>query len=44
MLRDLALSLLHRAGYQAIASRLRYHSTHPEAAVALITAIPNQNA
>jgi len=35
MLRDLALSLLHRAGYRAIASRLRYHSVHPQAAVAL---------
>ncbi len=35
MLRDLALSLLHRAGHRAIASRLRYHSVHPQAAVAL---------
>jgi predicted transposase YbfD/YdcC len=35
ILRDLALSLLHRAGYRTIASRLRYHSTHPQAAVAL---------
>jgi predicted transposase YbfD/YdcC len=35
MLRDLALSLLHRAGYRAIVSRLRYHSVHPQAAVAL---------
>jgi predicted transposase YbfD/YdcC len=34
-LRDLALSLLHRAGYHTIASRLRFHSTHPQAAVAL---------
>jgi predicted transposase YbfD/YdcC len=34
-LRDLALSILHRAGYRAIASRLRYHSTHPKEAVAL---------
>lgn len=36
MLRDLALSLLHRAGYRAIASRLRYHSVHPEKSVALL--------
>ena len=34
-LRDLALSLLHRAGHRTIASRLRFHSTHPQAAVAL---------
>jgi len=43
-LRDLALSLLHRAGHRAIASRLRYHSLHPEKAVALLVAKPNQNA
>ena len=43
-LRDLALSLLHRAGHRAIASRLRYHSLHPEKAVALLVANPNQNA
>jgi predicted transposase YbfD/YdcC len=36
MLRDLALSLLHRAGHRAIASRLRYHSAHPKEAVALL--------
>lgn len=44
MLRDLALSLLHQAGFRAIASRLRYHSLHPEKAVALLIAKPNQNA
>lgn len=44
MLRDLALSLLHRAGRRAIASRLRYHSLHPEAAVALLARSPTQNA
>ncbi len=37
IVRDLALSLLHQAGYRAIASRLRYNSTHPEAAIALLT-------
>ncbi len=36
VLRNLALSLLHRAGHHAIASRLRYHSQHPEEAVALL--------
>jgi predicted transposase YbfD/YdcC len=34
-LRDLTLSLLHRAGERAIASRLRYYSVHPKRAVAL---------
>ena len=43
-LRDLALSLLHRAGFRAIATRLRYHSTHPEEAVALLTESSSQNA
>lgn len=43
-LRDLALSLLRQAGFRAIASRLRYHSTHPREAVALLTASPLQNA
>jgi hypothetical protein len=36
LLRDAALSLLHRAGYHAIASRLRYHAQYPEEAVALL--------
>jgi predicted transposase YbfD/YdcC len=44
ILRDLALSLLHQAGFRAIASRLRYHSRHPDAAVALLLANPQQNA
>ena len=44
MLRDLALTLLHQTGFRAIASRLRYHSRHPEAAVALLLANPHQNA
>lgn len=42
--RDLALSLLHIAGYRAIASRLRYHSRHPEAAVNLLLRNKTQNA
>ena len=44
MLRDLALSLLHQAGVRAIASRLRHNSTNPEAALALLTSTPDQNA
>ncbi len=44
ILRDLALSVLHQAGFRAIASRLRYHSTHPEEAVALLLACSSQNA
>lgn len=44
ILRDLALGLLHQAGFRAIASRLRYHSTHPEKAVAMLTACSHQNA
>lgn len=36
MLRDTAVSVLHRAGIRTIAARLRYHSTHPEAALALL--------
>ena len=38
MLRDASLSLLHQVGCRAIASRLRYHSCHPEEAVALLVA------
>lgn len=44
MLRDAALSLLHRAGVRAIAARLRQHSQHPEAAVALVCAPPSTHA
>jgi predicted transposase YbfD/YdcC len=36
LLRDAALSILHRAGIQHIASRLRYHSQHPHEAVTLV--------
>lgn len=36
ILRDTALSLLRLAGITRIASRLRYHSSHPELAVALV--------
>ncbi len=40
MLRDTAVSVLHRAGWRTIAARLRYHSTHPEAALALLGLLP----
>ncbi len=40
MFRDAALSLLHRGGYRAIASRLRHNSNHPEDAVALLITAP----
>ena len=36
LLRDTALSLLHRAGHRAIASRLRAHADRPLAALALV--------
>jgi len=36
LLRDAALSLLHRAGIRRIAASLRIHSQHPEQAVALV--------
>jgi predicted transposase YbfD/YdcC len=38
LLRDAAVSLLRRAGVRQIAARLRYHSQHPTAAVALLIA------
>jgi predicted transposase YbfD/YdcC len=44
ILRDLALNILHQAGFRAIASRLRYNSSHPEAALALLLAASDQNA
>jgi hypothetical protein len=36
MLRDTALNLLRWAGHRTIASRLRYHSSHPDLTVALV--------
>jgi hypothetical protein len=38
LLRDAAVSVLHRAGIRHISARLRYHSQHPAAAVALLGA------
>jgi predicted transposase YbfD/YdcC len=40
LLRDAAVSLLHQAGVHRISARLRYHSQHPLAAVALLIAPP----
>jgi len=40
LLRDAAVSLLHRAGVRQITARLRHHSQHPAAAVALLLAPP----
>ncbi len=44
MLRDAALSLLHRAGVGAITARLRHLSQHPEQAVALVCGPPPTHA
>ena len=44
MLRDAALSLLHRAGVRALTARLRDHSQHPEPAVALVCDPPPTHA
>src|SRR5579871_350362 len=44
LLRDAALSLIHRAGIRQISARLRYHSQHPAAAVALLLAPPPTHA
>jgi predicted transposase YbfD/YdcC len=38
LLRDAAVSLLHRAGVRQVAARLRTHSQHPHQAVALVVA------
>jgi predicted transposase YbfD/YdcC len=40
LLRDAAVSLLRRAGVRQITARLRYHSQHPAAAVALLVGPP----
>jgi predicted transposase YbfD/YdcC len=44
MLRDAALSLLHRAGVGTIAARLRHLSQHPDQAVALVCTPPPTHA
>jgi predicted transposase YbfD/YdcC len=40
LLREAALNLLRRAGVRQISARLRYHSQHPAAAVALLVDPP----
>jgi predicted transposase YbfD/YdcC len=35
LLRDMVVSLVHAAGYERVASRLRYYGRHPEAALEL---------
>lgn len=44
LLRDAALSLLHQRGIRRVAARLRAHSQHPEAAVALLLDAPSPGA
>lgn len=44
LLRDAALSLLHRANVGAITARLRHYSQHPEQAVALVCGPPPTHA
>jgi hypothetical protein len=36
-LRNTVVSLLRRAGFSTIAARMRYHSTHPEAALEVLS-------
>jgi len=33
-LRNTVVSLIHAAGFRTVAARLRFHSTHPESALA----------
>lgn len=44
MLRDAAVSLLHRAGVRAIAARLRQHSQYPEPVIPLVCHPPASHA
>jgi predicted transposase YbfD/YdcC len=44
LLRDAAITLLHRAGVHQIAARLRTHSQHPTQAVALVVGAPTTHA
>lgn len=44
LLRDAAISVLHRAGIQRITARLRYHSQYPHAAIALVVGSPPTHA
>jgi hypothetical protein len=44
LLRDAAVSLLRRSGIRQITARLRYHSQHPAAALALLVNQPAPDA
>jgi predicted transposase YbfD/YdcC len=44
LLRDAVVSLLRRAGIRQITARLRHHSQHPAAAIALLIAAPPAHA
>jgi predicted transposase YbfD/YdcC len=44
LLREAAVSLLHRAGVRRVTARLRHHSQHPVQAVALLLASPPPDA
>jgi predicted transposase YbfD/YdcC len=44
LLRDAAVSLLRRSGIRQMTARLRYHSQHPAAAVALLVNQPSPDA
>jgi predicted transposase YbfD/YdcC len=43
-LRNTVVSLLHHAGFSTIAARMRYNSTHPQAALAVLSLSLFQNA
>jgi hypothetical protein len=43
-LRNIVVSLLHHAGFSTIAARMRYNSTHPEAALMVLSLSLCQNA
>ncbi len=43
-LRNTVVSLLRHAGFSTLAARMRYNSTHPEAALAVLTLALCQNA
>jgi hypothetical protein len=43
-LRNTVVSLLRRAGFSTIAARMRYNSTHPQAALQVLSLSLSQNA
>lgn len=44
ILRNTVVSLIHRAGFRTVAARLRFHSTHPQTALALLGLSLTENA